>query len=97
MNDACVILGLPLVSAAIHRFEGQIMTYVPGQGPCYRCVFPQAPEGGVANCAQAGVLGVLPGVLGTLQAPEAIKLFTGMGDPLPGRLPTSHAVPLHIT
>src|SRR5207253_2158827 len=86
INDACVILGLPLVSAAIHRFEGQVMTYVPGRGPCYRCVFPQAPEGGVANCAQAGVLGVLPGVLGTLQATEAIKLITGVGEPLTGRL-----------
>lgn len=96
VNDACVILGLPLVSAAIHRFEGQIMTYVPGQGPCYRCVFPQAPEGGVANCAQAGVLGVLPGVLGTLQATEAIKLITGVGDPLTGRLLTYDALEMRF-
>jgi len=96
VNDACVILGLPLVSAAIHRFEGQIMTYVPGQGPCYRCVFPQAPEGGVANCAQAGVLGVLPGVLGTLQATEAIKLITGVGDPLIGRLLTYDALEMRF-
>ena len=96
VNDACVILGLPLVSAAIHRFEGQIMTYVPGRGPCYRCVFPQAPEGGVANCAQAGVLGVLPGVLGTLQATEAIKLITGVGDPLLGRLLTYDALEMRF-
>jgi adenylyltransferase/sulfurtransferase len=96
VNDACVILGLPLVSAAIHRFEGQIMTYVPGRGPCYRCVFPQAPEGGVANCAQAGVLGVLPGVLGTLQATEAIKLITGVGDPLTGRLLTYDALEMRF-
>jgi len=96
VNDACVILGLPLVSAAIHRFEGQVMTYVPGQGPCYRCVFPQAPEGGVANCAQAGVLGVLPGVLGTLQATEAIKLITGVGDPLIGRLLTYDALEMRF-
>jgi len=96
VNDACVILGLPLVSAAIHRFEGQVMTYVPGQGPCYRCVFPQAPEGGVANCAQAGVLGVLPGVLGTLQATEAIKLITGVGDPLTGRLLTYDALEMRF-
>jgi len=96
INDACVILGLPLVSAAIHRFEGQVMTYVPGRGPCYRCVFPQAPEGGVANCAQAGVLGVLPGVLGTLQATEAIKLITGVGEPLTGRLLTYDALEMRF-
>ena len=96
VNDACVILGLPLVSAAIHRFEGQVMTYVPGRGPCYRCVFPQAPEGGVANCAQAGVLGVLPGVLGTLQATEAIKLITGVGEPLTGRLLTYDALEMRF-
>ena len=96
VNDACVILGLPLVSAAIHRFEGQVMTYVPGRGPCYRCVFPQAPAGVVANCAQAGVLGVLPGVLGTLQATEAIKLITGVGDPLLGRLLTYDALEMRF-
>jgi len=96
VNDACVILGLPLVSAAIHRFEGQVMTYVPGRGPCYRCVFPQAPEGVLANCAQAGVLGVLPGVLGTLQATEAIKLITGVGDPLTGRLLTYDALEMRF-
>src|SRR5882724_10220133 len=96
VNDACVILAKPLVAAAIHRFEGQVMTYVPGRGPCYRCVFPQAPEGGVANCAQAGVLGVLPGVLGTLQATEAIKLITGVGDPLTGRLLTYDALEMRF-
>src|SRR5437868_1806268 len=84
-NDACVLLRKPLVSAAIHRFEGQAMTYVPGQGPCYRCLFPQPPEDGlVPNCAEAGVLGVLPGVLGTIQATEAIKLIVGVGEPLIG-------------
>ena len=96
VNDACVILGLPLVSAAIHRFEGQVMTYVPGRGPCYRCIFPQAPEGVVPNCAQAGVLGVLPGVLGTLQATEAIKLITGVGEPLLGRLLTYDALEMRF-
>ena len=97
VNDACVILGRPLVSAAIHRFEGQVMTYVPGRGPCYRCVFPQeAPEGVVANCAQAGVLGVLPGVLGTLEATEAIKLITGIGEPLVGRLLTYDALEMRF-
>jgi sulfur-carrier protein adenylyltransferase/sulfurtransferase len=92
INDACVILAKPLVAAAIHRFEGQAMTYVPGRGPCYRCLFPEAPEGLVANCAQAGVLGVLPGVLGTIQATEAIKLILGVGELLVGRLLTYDAL-----
>lgn len=96
VNDACVILRRPLVSAAIHRFEGQVMTYVPGHGPCYRCLFPQAADGVVANCAEAGVLGVLPGVLGTLQATEAIKLITGAGTPLTGRLLTYDALEMRF-
>lgn len=86
VNDACVILGKPLVSAAIHRFEGQVMTFVPGRGPCYRCLYAEVPEGLVPNCADAGVLGVLPGVLGAIQATEAIKLVVGAGAPLVGRL-----------
>ena len=86
VNDACVLLRKPLVSAAIHRFEGQAMTYVPGRGPCYRCLFADATQAAVPNCAEAGVLGVLPGVLGTIQATEAIKLITGAGEPLIGRL-----------
>jgi adenylyltransferase/sulfurtransferase len=86
VNDACVLERKPLVSAAIHRFEGQAMTYVPGRGPCYRCLFPDATEGMVPNCAEAGVLGVLPGVMGAIQATEAIKLITGVGTPLLGRL-----------
>ena len=86
-NDACVILGKPLVSAAIHRFEGQAMTYVPDRGPCYRCLFPEPPTDGlVPNCAEAGVLGVLPGVMGAIQATEAIKLIVGAGELLIGRL-----------
>ena len=97
INDACVILRKPLVSAAIHRFEGHLMTYVPGQGPCYRCLFPQAVDGMVANCAEAGVLGVLPGVLGTLQATEAIKLVTGIGEPLIGRLLTYDALEMRFS
>lgn len=96
VNDACVLLGRPLISAAIHRFEGQLMTYVPGRGPCYRCLFPQAADGMVANCAEAGVLGVLPGVLGTLEATEAIKLITGVGTPLAGRLLTYDALELRF-
>src|SRR6516165_1711295 len=96
VNDACVLLRRPLVSAAIHRFEGQVMTYVPGRGPCYRCLFPEAADGVVANCADAGVLGVLPGVLGALQATEAIKLITGAGTPLLGRLLTYDALELRF-
>jgi molybdopterin/thiamine biosynthesis adenylyltransferase/rhodanese-related sulfurtransferase len=86
VNDACVLLGKPLVSAAIHRFEGQVMTYVPGRGPCYRCLYAEIMEGLVPNCADAGVLGVLPGVVGAIQATEAIKLILGAGEPLCGRL-----------
>jgi sulfur-carrier protein adenylyltransferase/sulfurtransferase len=97
INDACVILRRPLVSAAIHRFEGHVMTYVPARGPCYRCLFPQAADGMVANCATAGVLGVLPGVLGTLQATEAIKLITGTGELLTGRLLTYDALEMRFT
>src|SRR5215831_18881364 len=92
-NDACVLLHKPLVSAAIHRFEGQALTYVPDRGPCYRCLFPEPPSDGlVPNCAEAGVLGVLPGVLGTIQATEAIKLITGIGELLIGRLLTYDAL-----
>lgn len=96
-NDACVILRKPLVSAAIHRFEGQAMTYVPGRGPCYRCLFPEPPADGlVPNCAEAGVLGVLPGVMGTIQATEAIKLIIGVGEPLLGRFLTYDALALRF-
>jgi molybdopterin/thiamine biosynthesis adenylyltransferase/rhodanese-related sulfurtransferase len=86
INDTCVLLGKPLVSAAIHRFEGQAMTYLPGRSPCYRCLYPKSPEDLIPNCATAGVLGVLPGVMGSLQATEVIKLLTGIGTPLAGRL-----------
>jgi sulfur-carrier protein adenylyltransferase/sulfurtransferase len=96
VNDACVLYAKALVSAAIHRFEGQLMTYVPGRGPCYRCLFPEGRDGVVANCAEAGVLGVLPGVLGTLQATEAIKLITGVGEPLLGRLLTYDALDMRF-
>ena len=96
VNDACVLLGKPLVSAAIHRFEGHAMTYLPGRGPCYRCLFPAAEEGVVASCAEAGVLGVLPGVLGAIQATEALKILTGIGEPLVGRLATYDALELRF-
>ena len=96
VNDACVLLGKPLVSAAIHRFEGHAMTYLPGRGPCYRCLFPEAQEGLVASCAEAGVLGVLPGVLGAIQATEAVKVLTGIGEPIVGRLVTYDALELRF-
>jgi sulfur-carrier protein adenylyltransferase/sulfurtransferase len=97
ISDACVLLRRPLVAAAIHRFEGQLMSYLPEQGPCYRCAFPHGASAAVASCADAGVLGVLPGVLGTLQATEAIKLITGIGTPLIGRLLTYDALEMRFS
>jgi len=89
VNDACVLLGKPLVSAAIHRFEGQAMSYVPAAGLLPMPVPPSRPRAWCPNCAEAGVLGVLPGVLGRLQATEAIKLVLGLGEALVGRLLTT--------
>jgi adenylyltransferase/sulfurtransferase len=88
VNDACVLLGKPLVDGSIFRFEGQVTVYnTPNDGPCYRCLFPDPPPPGeVPSCAEGGVLGVLPGIIGSLQAVEAIKLILGTGDPLTGRL-----------
>ena len=87
LNDACVLEGKPLVQASVHRFEGRISVYATADGPCYRCVHPEPPAPGtVADCATGGVLGVLPGTLGALQATEAIKLLLGIGTPLVGRL-----------
>jgi len=86
-NDACVIAGKPLVYAAIHQFEGQVSVFNLKQGPTYRCLFPEPPDpASVPTCAEAGVLGILPGLLGTAQATEAIKVLTGIGEPLSGRL-----------
>jgi molybdopterin/thiamine biosynthesis adenylyltransferase len=85
-NDAAYLLGKPLVHGSIFRFEGQISDFVPGQG-CYRCLYPEPPPPGlVPACRQAGVLAALPGVIGTIQAVEALKLLTGAGKPLVGRL-----------
>jgi adenylyltransferase/sulfurtransferase len=87
INDACVMLGKPNVHGSIFRFEGQASVFAPPLGPCYRCLFPEPPPAGmVPNCAEAGVLGILPGVIGVLQATEAIKLILGIGQPLIGRL-----------
>ncbi len=87
-NDACVMLGKPNVYGSIFRFEGQATVFYPkGGGPCYRCLYPEPPPPGlVPSCAEGGVLGVLPGVIGTIQATEVIKLLAGIGEPLIGRL-----------
>jgi adenylyltransferase/sulfurtransferase len=87
LNDASVLTGRPLVYGSVDRFEGQVSVFATERGPCYRCLFPRPPEpGSVQNCAEAGVLGVLPGLIGTLQATEALKLILGLGEPLVGRL-----------
>lgn len=88
VNDACVLLGKPLVDASIFRFEGQVTVFDAARGgPCYRCLYPDPPPPGeVPSCAEGGVLGVLPGIIGSVQAVEAIKLILGVGDPLMGRL-----------
>jgi len=86
-NDACVILGKPNVYGSIYRFEGQSSVFATEDGPCYRCLFPEPPPPGlVPSCAEGGVLGVLPGLVGTIQATEGIKLLLGIGQPLIGRL-----------
>ena len=86
-NDACVLLGKPNVYGSIFRFEGQASVFATADGPCYRCLFPEPPPPGlVPSCAEGGVLGVLPGLIGTIQATETIKLLLGIGEPLIGRL-----------
>ena len=87
VNDAAVWHDIPLVHGSIFRFEGQATVFKPNEGPCYRCLFPQPPPPELApSCAEGGVLGVLPGVIGSLQASEAIKLALEIGEPLIGRL-----------
>ncbi len=87
VNDACVILGKPNVYGSIFRFDGQLTVFDARRGPCYRCLFPEPPPPGlVPSCAEGGVLGILPGTIGTLQATEAIKLILGIGEPLIGRM-----------
>jgi len=87
VNDACVLLGKPNVYGSVFRFEGQLSVFYAKEGPCYRCLFPEPPPPGlVPSCAEGGVLGVLPGTIGTLQATEAIKLILGIGQPMIGRM-----------
>ncbi len=87
VNDACVIAKKPLVHAGILRFDGQIMTIIPHDGPCYRCLFPEPPAPGmVPSCQEAGILGAAAGIFGVLQAAEVMKLILHMGEPLKGRL-----------
>src|SRR5947209_8160485 len=87
VNDACVLLKKPNVYGSIFRFDGQVSVFYPPQGPCYRCLYPEPPPPGeVPSCAEGGVLGILPGLVGCIQATEAVKLILGKGEPLHGRL-----------
>lgn len=87
LNDAAVAAGIPVVHASVFRFEGQLTTFVPYEGPCYRCLYPTPPPPELApGCSVAGVLGVVPGIMGLLQANEVLKLLLGIGEPLVGRL-----------
>jgi len=86
LNDASIKHRIPVVHGSIYRFEGQVTVFKPFEGPCYRCLFPEPPPPELSpSCAEAGVLGVLPGVIGTIQATEALKLVLGIGDTLVGR------------
>ena len=97
INDACVLEKKPFSHAGIIRFRGQLMTYVPGEGPCYRCVFKNPPpKDAVPTCKQAGVIGAMGGVIGSLQAMEAIKYLLGVGDLLTGKLLTYDALTMEF-
>ena len=91
INDACILKDKPLVFGAIHQFDGQVSVFNYENGPSYRCLFPEAPSD-VPNCAEAGVIGVLPGIIGTLQANEVIKIILGIGDVLTGKLLSLNAL-----
>jgi adenylyltransferase/sulfurtransferase len=97
VNDACVLLGKPNVYGSIFRFEGQAAVFAYPGGPCYRCLYPEPPPPGlVPSCAEGGVLGILPGTIGLIQATEAVKLILGIGDPLVGRLLLYDALGMHF-
>jgi molybdopterin/thiamine biosynthesis adenylyltransferase/rhodanese-related sulfurtransferase len=98
VNDACVMLGKPNVYGSIFRFEGQASVFATADGPCYRCLYPEPPPPGlVPSCAEGGVLGILPGLIGSLQATEAIKLLLGIGESLVGRLMIYDALTMEFT
>lgn len=87
LSDACVILGKPYIYGSVLRFEGQVSVFVPSEGACYRCLYPEPPPPGVMpSCQEAGVLGVVPGIIGLLQANEALKMILGVGEPLINKL-----------
>lgn len=87
VNDACARMAKPLVEAGVLRFDGMVLTVIPGKGPCYRCVFPSLPPpGAVPTAREAGIIGAVPGVIGSIEAMEAIKIILGIGRPLAGRL-----------
>lgn len=97
VNDASVWKDIPVVHGSIFRFDGQVTTFWPKQGPCYRCLYPEPPPAHLApSCAEAGVLGILPGVIGTIQATEAIKIILGQGEPLVGRLLTYESLKMQF-
>lgn len=98
VNDACAKLGKPNVYGSIFRFEGQLSVFYAQEGPCYRCMFPEPPPPGlVPSCAEGGVLGILPGTIGTMQATEAIKLILGIGEPMIGRMMLYDALEMSFT
>jgi molybdopterin/thiamine biosynthesis adenylyltransferase/rhodanese-related sulfurtransferase len=93
LNDAAIIANKPVIHGSVFRFEGQLTVFKPHEGPCYRCLYPEPPPAALApSCAEAGVLGVLPGIIGILQATEAIKLLLNIGEPLVGRMMTYDAL-----
>jgi len=98
VNDACVLLGKTLVSGAVYRYEGQLLVVRPGAGPCYRCLFATPPPAGmIPTCVEAGILGAVPGVVGTLQATEVLKAILGIGESLAGRLLLWNALAMSFT
>ncbi|HEY2775332.1 MAG TPA: molybdopterin-synthase adenylyltransferase MoeB [Candidatus Binatia bacterium] len=98
VNDACVMTGKTNVHGSIFQFEGQVTVFKPGAGPCYRCLFPEPPPPGMApSCAEAGVLGVLPGLVGCMQALETIKLILGIGEPLIGKIAKLDTLSMDVT
>ncbi|MBT1176722.1 HesA/MoeB/ThiF family protein [Bifidobacterium callimiconis] len=97
INDACVLAGKPFVHGGVVQFAGQVMDYVPGEGPCYRCIFREMPAAGeVPTCKEAGVLGAAVGVIGSLQAVEVVKMITGAGDLLTARMLTADLLTMRI-